>query len=67
MTMNYSEIKIISRDITVIQKKLDTLRAELYRNQDTRKTGIREEIDALEGEVDRLQARYQKKREVYNG
>jgi predicted nucleic acid-binding Zn-ribbon protein len=66
--MNYETLKKLENNISAIQAKLGLLRAELKRQQGTTSgEEISLEIDALETEVDRLQTKYTKAKEVNHG
>jgi predicted nucleic acid-binding Zn-ribbon protein len=66
--MNYETLKKLENNISAIQAKLGLLRAELKRQQGTTSgEEISLEIDALETEVDRLQTKYTKAKEVSHG
>lgn len=66
--MNYETLKKLEHNIAAIQAKLGVLRAELKRHQGTTSgEEILLEIETLEKDVDRLQTKYTKAKEVSHG
>jgi predicted nucleic acid-binding Zn-ribbon protein len=63
--MNYNQTKKLEHDINAMQAKLGLLRAELKRCSDSiNYEDIKAEIETLESDIDLMQTRFIKEREV---